>query len=96
MYPETEEYHCHCPNTVLKCTYPGNAFIAGFYVLINGIQQNCDGYPNHDVKLFNNALVLTVNATDSSVSGNRYICTTVYANRSIATSETWTLAESEG
>lgn len=96
MYPETEEYHCHCPNTMLQCIYPGNAIIAGFYVVVNGVQQNCDGYPGHEVNLDNNALFLTVNATVSSVNGNNYICTAVYADRSTATSEIWTLPGREG
>lgn len=96
MYPETKEYHCHCPNTMLKCTFPENATIAGFYVLVNGIQLNCVGYPNHEVQSSNGVLVLTVNATDSSVSGNSYICTAVYADRSNARSGIWTLPEYEG
>ena len=96
MYPGTNKYHCHCPNTKLNCAYPGNAISAAFYVLVNGIQQNCDGYPDHEVILSNDVLVLTVNATASSVNGNNYICTAVYADRSTATSESWTLAKYEG
>ena len=96
MYPETEDYYCHCPNTKLNCTYPENTIVAGFYVLVNGIQQNCNGYPNHEVNSVNNALVLTVNGTAPSVNGNNYTCTAVYEDGSTATSKSWTLAEYEG
>lgn len=95
MYPETNEYYCHCPNTKLMCNFTEDAITAGFYVLVNGIQQNCDGYPDHEVDLVNNALILTVNATDLSVDGNNYICTAVNADWSTATSEIWTLPKSE-
>ena len=96
IYPRTDDYHCHCPNTRLSCTYPGTAISEAFYVLVNGFQHNCNGYTDHEVKLSNGALFLTVNATDSSVNGNNYICTAVYEDKSTATSEIWTLADYEG
>ena len=100
VYPETEEYRCHYPAATLTCTFPGGPFVAGWYVFIDGIQQNCDGYSNHLVDATNmtsGVLVLQMNNTrQQGLENNIYSCTAVYSDGSSADSGTVTLPPFEG
>lgn len=88
VFPETNQYRCHCPSTILKCTFPESSITAAWYVLVNGVLQNCNGYPNHSVDSTDvemGTLVLSVNDTSLSQI-NIYSCAAVYGDGSSAQS----------
>ena len=97
-FPNTQDYRCHCPSIILKCTFPRNPVAAAWYVSINGSLENCDGYFSHSVNnasMQSGSLELLINNTGVS-QGNIYSCTAVYANGSTAESEAIILPTFEG
>lgn len=97
MYPDTEDYRCHCPSVILKCIFPRDALVAGWYVSANGIQRNCDGYDNHMVDSTNfSSGVLFLQMNNTELQNNTYSCAAVYSDSSTAESRTVTLPRFEG
>lgn len=92
VYPETEDYRCHCPSIRLNCTFPEGALVASWYVFANGTQENCNGYPQHEVETSSGGLLLVVNNTRQlDQESNIYSCTAVYSDGSTAESNTMVL-----
>lgn len=98
MFPGTDLYRCHCPSTTLNCTFPRSPIAAAWYVLVDEVLQNCNGYDDHFVNSTDmemGSLVLMVNNTGVSQS-NIYSCATVYGDGSSARSMPLMLPRYEG
>lgn len=98
MFPNQGDYRCHCPSITLRCKFDPDPLVATWYVLANGVQENCDGYNNHDVdatKLKNGILDLHINNSEG-LDDFVYSCIAVRKDGSTQESTTRKVPSLEG